>query len=91
MTSGTLWHGQAGGGGVSGGVAMERNVSVATQTQALSALLFFYREVLGIQLPCLDEGRVLRAVKKVAEAASIVKMGCLTRFAIRLPRRVEGF
>ncbi|MBL8615682.1 MAG: integron integrase [Deltaproteobacteria bacterium] len=33
----------------------ERDVSASTQNQALSALLFLYREVLGIDLPWLDE------------------------------------
>lgn len=36
-------------------LAVERNVSAATQTQALSALLFLYKEVLGQALPWLDE------------------------------------
>jgi integron integrase len=40
---------------------VERNVSAATQNQALSALLFLYREVLGIELPWLDD--VTRAKK----------------------------
>lgn len=34
-----------------GALAVELNVSAATQTQALSALLFQYREVLGVKLP----------------------------------------
>lgn len=42
-------------------LAVERNVSAATQNQALSALLFLYREVLGIELPWLDD--VTRAKK----------------------------
>lgn len=33
----------------------QRHVSVSTHNQALSALLFLYREVLGVQLPWLDE------------------------------------
>ena len=33
----------------------ERNVSVSTHNQALSALLFLYREVLGVKLPWLDD------------------------------------
>ncbi len=37
------------------------NVSAATQNQALSALLFLYREVLGQQLPWMDE---IRRAKK---------------------------
>ena len=36
-------------------LAVERNVSASTQNQAKSALLFLYREVLGIELPWLDE------------------------------------
>jgi integron integrase len=35
-------------------LAVARNVSAATQNQALSALLFLYREVLGVELPWLD-------------------------------------
>lgn len=40
-------------------LAVEGKVAAATQNQALSALLFLYREVLEIQLPWLDE--VVRA------------------------------
>jgi integron integrase len=36
-------------------LATERKVSVSTHKQALSALLFLYKEVLGAQLPWLDE------------------------------------
>ncbi len=32
-------------------LATERNVSVSTHNQALSALLFLYRQVLAIDLP----------------------------------------
>src|SRR5512141_503166 len=35
-------------------LAVEGNVSASTQNQALSALLFLYREVLGINLSWLD-------------------------------------
>lgn len=35
-------------------LATHRNVSASTQNQALAALLFLYREVLGIALPWLD-------------------------------------
>jgi len=40
-------------------LAVERRVSASTQNQALAALLFLYRHVLGIELPWLDE--VVRA------------------------------
>ena len=36
-------------------LAVERNVVASTQTQALSALLFLYKEVLGLDLPWLSE------------------------------------
>lgn len=36
-------------------LASERNVSASTQNQAKSALLFLYKQVLGIELPWLDE------------------------------------
>ncbi|NWG87796.1 MAG: integron integrase [Hydrogenophilaceae bacterium] len=42
-------------------LAVERNVSASTQSQALSAILFLYKEVLGQPLPWLDE--VTRAKK----------------------------
>lgn len=32
-------------------LAIERAISASTQNQALAALLFLYREVLGIELP----------------------------------------
>ena len=35
-------------------LAVERSVSASTQNQAKSALLFLYREVLGVELPWLD-------------------------------------
>lgn len=36
-------------------LAVDRNVAASTQTQALSALLFLYKEVLGLELPWLSE------------------------------------
>src|SRR5690349_24110905 len=35
-------------------LAIERNVAASTQNQALSALLFLYKEVLAQELPWLD-------------------------------------
>lgn len=43
-------------------LAVDRNVAPSTQTQALSAILFLYRHVLGVQLPWLDD--VVRAKPK---------------------------
>lgn len=42
-------------------LAVKRNVAAATQNQALNAILFLYREVLGIQLPWIED--VQRAKK----------------------------
>ncbi|MDQ3511669.1 MAG: integron integrase [Pseudomonadota bacterium] len=42
-------------------LAVNQNVAASTQNQALSALLFLYRDVLGIQLPWMDS--VVRAKK----------------------------
>lgn len=36
------------------GLANQHNVAAGTQNQALAALLFLYREVLGMELPWLD-------------------------------------
>ena len=40
-------------------LAQERNVSAATQSQALAALLFLYKRVLNVDLPWIDN--VVRA------------------------------
>lgn len=54
-------------------LAVEREVSASTQNQALSALLFLYKEVLGTELPWLDEltrakrSKYLPAVLSVSE------------------------
>jgi integron integrase len=44
-------------------LATDRNVAAATQNQALSALLFLYRNVLGVELPWL--GDLVRAQRPV--------------------------
>jgi integron integrase len=44
-------------------LAVEGNISASTQNQALSALLFLYREVLGQDMPWLDD--VVRARRSV--------------------------
>ena len=43
-------------------LAVQRKVSPSTQNQALSAILFLYREVLNIKLPWLDD--IIRAKRK---------------------------
>lgn len=46
-------------------LAQERNVSASTQNQAKSALLFLYREVLGMELPWLDEVIAAKAARRL--------------------------
>ena len=63
----------------------QRNVSVSTHNQALSALLFLYREVLGVQLPWLDDvqrptrPRRIPSVLTVAEVAALHSQMALSR------------
>lgn len=37
-------------------LAVERQVSTSTQNQAKAAILYLYKQVLGMELPWLDEG-----------------------------------
>lgn len=57
-------------------LAVERGVSASTQAQALAALLFLYREVLGQALPWLDE--VVRA-KRPARLPTVLTQDAVRR------------
>jgi len=46
-------------------LAVARNVSASTQNQAKSALLFLYKEVLGVELPWLDNVTQAKAPKRM--------------------------
>lgn len=46
-------------------LAVERNVSASTQNQAKSALLFLYKEVLGVDLPWLDNVTQAKTPKRL--------------------------
>lgn len=52
-------------------LAVEGRVSASTQNQALSALLFLYREVLGVQLPWLDNVTRARRPRRVPTVLSV--------------------
>ena len=62
-------------------LAVARNVSASTQNQALSAILFLYKEVLHIELPWLDgvqrakKPRKLPVVLTTSEARSLLSLG----------------
>src|SRR3954466_4502752 len=59
-------------------LATERNVAAATQNQALSALLFLYQKVLGVELPWL--GQLTRA-KRPARAGGADRGGSTAALA----------
>ena len=64
-------------------LARDRNVAAATQNQALSALLFLYKEVLGQPLPWLDD---LERARRPARVPAV-----LTRSEVqRLLSHMEG-
>lgn len=46
-------------------LAVERSVSASTQNQAKSALLFLYREVLGVELPWLEDIEQAKTPKRL--------------------------
>jgi len=46
-------------------LAVERHVSASTQSQAKAALLFLYRQVLGVELPWLDEIVIAKARQRL--------------------------
>lgn len=72
----------------------ERNVSVSTHNQALSALLFLYREVLGVKLPWLDDvqrptrPRRIPSVLTAAEVAGL--LGAMTGIELLLAKLLYG-
>lgn len=55
----------------------QRNVSVSTHNQALSALLFLYREVLGVQLPWLDDVQRPTRPKRIPSVLTIAEVAAL--------------
>ena len=57
-------------------LATERDVAAATQQQALSALLFLYRQVLEIDLPWLDD---LVRPKKPARLPTVLNLDEVSR------------
>jgi site-specific recombinase XerD len=54
-----------------------RNVSVSTHNQALSALLFLYRDVLGVQLPWLDEVQRPTRPRRIPSALTVAEVAAL--------------
>ncbi len=58
-------------------LAVDRNVAASTQNQALAAVLFLYRDVLGIELPWLDEVTRAKKPKRLPVVLSRVEVESL--------------
>lgn len=58
-------------------LAVERDVSAATQSQALAAILFLYREVLAQPLPWLDEVTRAKRPARLPSVLSVEEVRCL--------------
>src|SRR5688572_75030 len=67
-------------------LATERNVAAATQNQALSALLFLYKHVLGMDLPWL--GDLVRAQRPV-RLPTVLSEGEVRRLLACVPERAR--
>jgi integron integrase len=65
-------------------LATEKKVSASTQSQALSALLFLYREVLGIELPWLEN---LTRAKKPQRLPVVLTVAEVKAILVRLDGR----
>ena len=72
----------------------QRHVPVSTHNQALSALLFLYRHVLGIQLPWLDDvQRPMRPrrIPSVLTASEVVALlGSMSGIELLLAKLLFG-
>lgn len=55
----------------------QRNVSVSTHNQALSALLFLYREVLGVKLPWLDDVQRPTRPRRIPSVLTVTEVAAL--------------
>ena len=58
-------------------LATEREVAASTQNQALSALLFLYRDVLGMELPWMDEIVRAKRTRRLPVVLSRAEVGRL--------------
>lgn len=58
-------------------LAVERDVSAATQSQALAAILFLYREVLAQPLPWLEEVTRAKRPARLPSVLSVEEVRCL--------------
>lgn len=68
-------------------LATELNVSASTQNQAMHAILFLYKEVLGVTLPWLDNITRAKINKRLPVVLTVAETQALLR---RLPNDTNG-
>ena len=66
-------------------LAVEDNVAASTQNQALSALLFLYREVLGVTLPWLNEVTRAKKPRRLPVVLSVAEVRAVLAHASGVP------
>ena len=70
------------------------NVSVCTHNQALSALLFLYREVLGMKLPWLDDVQRPTRIRRIPSVVTVAEvtalLGAMTGVELLLAKLLYG-
>jgi integron integrase len=71
-------------------LAVERQVSASTQTQALSALIFLYRDVLEIELPWLGEFPRAKAPRRLPVVLTVDEVALVLAQLSGTPRLVAS-
>ena len=71
-------------------LAVHDNVAASTQNQALSALLFLYRQVLGIDLPWMENVVRAKRPQRVPTVLSRDEVACLLAVLEGRPRLLAG-
>ncbi|MBF6647753.1 integron integrase [Methylobacter sp. BlB1] len=66
-------------------LATERHVSSSTQNQALSAILFLYRDVLAVELPWLDGFERSKKPRRLPVVLTVLEMQALLKEAEMAP------
>jgi site-specific recombinase XerD len=69
-------------------LATQRNVSSSTQNQALSAILFLYREVLAVNLPWLDNFERSKKPRRLPEVLTITEVQALLQATSTAPEPI---
>ena len=70
-------------------LATQRQVSSSTQNQALSAILFLYREVLAITLPWLDNFERSKKPRRLPVVLTVLEVQALLREAASAPATIN--